>query len=94
MSCLKDVLKLRGDNYTEWRKKVDLAFVCAEVDWVMDTPQLVKPIEPVRDAKDDDAAWDQKKKDHAPVELSYVLEKQKWVNANKKCMTDTSQTYL
>ena len=55
MSCLKDVPTLRGDNYTEWRKKVDLAFVCAEVDWVVDTPQPVKPTEPVRDAKDDDA---------------------------------------
>jgi hypothetical protein len=32
MSCLKDVPMLRGDNYTEWRKKVDLAFVCPEVD--------------------------------------------------------------
>jgi hypothetical protein len=38
MSCLKDVLTLRGDNYTEWREKDDLAFVCAEVDWVVDTP--------------------------------------------------------
>jgi hypothetical protein len=37
MSCLKDVPMLRGDNYTEWRKKVDQAFVCAEVDWVVDT---------------------------------------------------------
>ena len=27
MSCLKDVPMLRGDNYTEWRKKVDLSFV-------------------------------------------------------------------
>jgi hypothetical protein len=53
----------------------------------VDTPQPVKPIEPVRDAKDDDAAWDKKKNDHAPVELAYVLENQKWVNANKKCMT-------
>jgi hypothetical protein len=35
---------------------------------------------------DDDAAWDKKKKDHAPVELAYVLENQKWVNANKKRM--------
>jgi hypothetical protein len=61
MSCLKDVPTLRGDNYTEWRKKVDLGFVCAEVDWVVDTPQLVKLIEPVRDAKDDDASWDKKK---------------------------------
>ena len=58
MSCLKDVPTLRGDNYTEWRKKVDLAFVCAEVDWVVDTPQPVKPTEPVRGAKDDDAAWE------------------------------------
>jgi hypothetical protein len=33
----------------------------------MDTPQPVKPIEPVIDAKNDDVAWD-KKKDHAPVE--------------------------
>jgi hypothetical protein len=52
----------------------------------VDTPQPVKPIEPVRDAKDDDAAWDKNKKDYAPVELAYVLENQKWVNANKKCM--------
>jgi hypothetical protein len=86
MRCIKDVPTLRGDNYTEWRNKVDFAFVCAEVDWIVDTPQLVKPIEPFRDAKDDDAAWDKKKKDHAPVELAYVLENQKWVNANKKCM--------
>jgi hypothetical protein len=56
MSCLKDVSTLRGDNYTEWRKKVDLAFVYAEVDWVVDTPQPVKLIEPVTDAKDDNAA--------------------------------------
>ena len=56
MSCIKDVPTLRGDNYTEWRKNVDLAFVCAEVDWVVDTPHLVKPTEPVRDDKDDDAA--------------------------------------
>jgi hypothetical protein len=52
----------------------------------VNTPQPVKPIGPVKDAKDDDAAWDKKKKDHAPVELAYVLENQKWVNANKKCM--------
>ena len=55
MSCLKEVPTLRGDNHTEWRKKVDLTFVYAEVDWVMDTPQPVQPPEPVRDAKDDDA---------------------------------------
>jgi hypothetical protein len=62
---------------------VDLVFVCAEVDRVVDTPHPVKPIEPVGDAKDNDAAWDKKKKEHAPVELAYVLENQKWFNANK-----------
>jgi hypothetical protein len=92
MSCLKDVPTLRGDNYTEWRKKVDLAFVCAEVDWVVDTPQPVKPVELVRDAKDDDTAWKKKKKNYAPVELEYVLENQKWVNANKKCMAFIKNT--
>jgi hypothetical protein len=59
---LMSVPTLRGDNYTEWRKKVDLTFVCAEVDWVVDTPQPVNPIELVRYAKDDDADWDKNKK--------------------------------
>ncbi|KAK1693723.1 hypothetical protein QYE76_010420 [Lolium multiflorum] len=70
MSCIKDVPTLRGDNYTEWRKKVDFAFVCAEVDWVVDTPQPAKPTDPVRADEDTDDAWAKKKRDHAPVEMS------------------------
>jgi hypothetical protein len=58
----------------------------------VDTPQPVKPIEQGRDAKDDDAAWDKRKKDHAPVELAYVLQNQKWVNAHKKCMAFIKNT--
>nr|XP_051197369.1 uncharacterized protein LOC127310768 [Lolium perenne] len=84
MSCIKDVPTLRGDNYTEWRKKVDFAFVCAEVDWVVDTPQPIKPADPVRADGDTDDAWAQKKRDHAPVEMSYALENRKWQTANKK----------
>jgi hypothetical protein len=39
MTCIKDVPTIRGDNYIEWwRKKVDFAFVFAEVDSVVDTP--------------------------------------------------------
>jgi hypothetical protein len=56
MSCINDVPSLREDNYTEWRKKVDLAFVCAEVDSVVDTLQPVKPPELVKGDKDDYAA--------------------------------------
>ena len=92
MSCIKDVPTLRGDNYSEWRKKVDLAFVCAEVDLVLDTPQPVKPKEPERVAADDDAAWEKKKRDYAPLEMSYTLENQKWQKANKKCMAFIKNT--
>ena len=82
MSCLKEVPTLRGDNHTEWRKKVELAFVCADLDWVVEKPQPVRPTEPVREATDDDVAWDKKRGDHAPVEMLYSIENQKWVNAN------------
>ena len=92
MSCLKDVPTLRGDNYAEWWKKVELAFVCAEVDWVVTTPQPVKPAEPVRASDDDDSAWQKKQLDYGPVEMGYTLENQKWVNANKKCMAFIKNT--
>uniref|UniRef100_A0A8R7UW61 CCHC-type domain-containing protein n=1 Tax=Triticum urartu TaxID=4572 RepID=A0A8R7UW61_TRIUA len=92
MSCLKDVSTLKGDNYTEWRKKVELSFVYAELDWVVDTPQLVRPTEPVREATDDNAAWDKKRGDHDPVEISYSIENKRWVNANKKCMAFIKNT--
>ncbi|XP_071681168.1 uncharacterized protein [Lolium perenne] len=92
MSCIKDVPTLRGDNYTEWRKKVDFAFVCAEVDWVVDTPQPIKPADPVRADGDTDDAWAKKKRDHAPVEMSYTLENRKWQTANKKCMAFIKNT--
>jgi len=32
MGCIKDILILKGDNYTEWKKKIDLAFILVEVD--------------------------------------------------------------
>ena len=92
MSCLKDVLTLRGDNYSEWRKKVDLAFVYADLDGAVDEPQPVRPTEPVREATDDDDAWEKKKKYHAPVEMRYSIKNQKWVNANKKCMAFIKNT--
>ncbi|XP_020185692.1 uncharacterized protein [Aegilops tauschii subsp. strangulata] len=92
MSCLKDVPTLRGDNHIEWRKKVELAFVCADLDWVLDEPQPVRPTEPVREASDDDAAWTKKRGGYAPLEMSYIIENQKWVNANKKCMAFMKNT--
>ncbi|XP_044951631.1 uncharacterized protein LOC123401840 [Hordeum vulgare subsp. vulgare] len=92
MSCLKDVPTLRDDNYSEWRKKVDMAFVCAEVDWVLEEPQPVKPPEPVRDANDTHVVWEKKQRDYASVEMSYSFSNQKWVNTNKKCLTFIKNT--
>ena len=92
MSCFKDVSTLRGDNYTEWRKKVDLAFVCADVDWVVDTLQSVNPKEPERDAAVHESSWQKKQRDHAPVEIAYTLDNQKWLTANKKCMAFIKNT--
>ena len=32
MGCIKEILTLKYDNYTEWKKKIDLPFILAEVD--------------------------------------------------------------
>ena len=55
MTCIKDVPTLKGDNYGEWRKKVDLAFICAEVDWVLSEPKPKELPAPVRAIEDSDA---------------------------------------
>jgi hypothetical protein len=54
MGFIKDIPPLKGDNYTEWKKKTDLAFVLAEVDWVVTTPCPTKPMAPVREANESD----------------------------------------
>ena len=38
MGCIKEIPTLKGDNYMEWKKKIDLAFIWAEVDWVVTSP--------------------------------------------------------
>ena len=38
MAYIKDIPTLKEDNYIEWKKKIDLAFILAEVDWVVTTP--------------------------------------------------------
>jgi len=92
MTCIKDVPTLKGDNYGEWRKKVDLAFICAEVDWVLTEPKPKEPPAPVRAAEDTDAEWQEKERDYTPLKMSYDLENRKWVNANKKCMAFLKNT--
>jgi hypothetical protein len=58
----------------------------------VDTPQPVKPTEPVRETTNDDVAWEKKKRDHAPLEMAYTLDNQKWLNAYKNCMAFIKNT--
>jgi hypothetical protein len=48
---------------------------------------LHSPPELVKGDNDDDAAWEKKQRDYAPLEMAYTLENKKWQTANKKCMT-------
>ena len=56
MGCIKEIPTLKGDNYTEWKKKkIDMAFILAEVDWVVTSPCPTKSVVPVRETKENDA---------------------------------------
>ena len=56
MGYIKEIPTLKGDNYTEWKKKIDLDFIFAEVDWVVTSPCPTKPVAPVRETNEADAA--------------------------------------
>jgi hypothetical protein len=63
MSSINKVPILNAENHKEWIRKVDLAFVCAELALVLKEPHPVQPPKPVRDEKDDDDdAWSKKKR--------------------------------
>ena len=59
MGCIK------GDNYTEWKKKIDLAFILAEVDWVVTSPCPTEHVAPVRETNEVDAVWATRERDFA-----------------------------
>ena len=53
---LLEIPTLKGDNCTEWKKKIDLAFILAEVDWVVTSPCPTEPVAPVRETNQANAA--------------------------------------
>ena len=71
MSCIKEIPTLKGDNYIEWKKKIDLTFILAGVDWVVTTPCPREPVAPVRETNEADAAWATKERDFASQRMSY-----------------------
>ena len=86
MSCIKEIPTLKGDNYIEWKKKIDLVFILAEVDWVVTTPYPTEPVALVRETNEADAVWATKERDFVSQRMSYDLEHRKWVTAHKKCL--------
>ena len=57
MGFINHIPILNGDNYGEWIKKIDLAFVCAEVDEIIKEPKPTEPPAPVRRTDETDADW-------------------------------------
>ena len=92
MGCMKEIPTLKGDNYTEWKKKIDLTFILAEVDWVVTSPCPTEPVAPVRETNKADAVWTTKERDFASQRMSYDLKHRKWVTANKKCLVVIKNT--
>ena len=87
MGCIKEIPTLKGDNYTEWKKKIDLAFILAKMEWLVTSPCPTEPVTPVRETNETAAAWITRERDFESQKMSYHLEHKKWVTTNKKCMT-------
>ncbi|XP_066160629.1 uncharacterized protein [Oryza sativa Japonica Group] len=92
MGCIKDILTLKGDNYAEWKRKLDLAFILGDVDWVLTTPCPIEPAELIRGENESDADWQKRQRDNAPLVMSYDIEQKKWSLANKKCLAVVKNT--
>jgi len=92
MAFINTIPPLKGDNYVEWRKKINMALTFAEVDWVLDTERPTQPVAPVKATYEIDDAWQKREREFAPIQMSYDLEKKKWESANKKCKTLVQNT--
>ena len=77
MGCIKEIPTLKGDNYMEWKKKIDLAFILAEVDWVVISLCPTEPVAPVRETSKADAAWATRERDFESQKMSYDLKHRK-----------------
>ena len=60
MGFINHIPTLKEDNYGEWIKKVNLAFICGEVNEMITTPKPTEPPAPVRGESDTDAEWQKK----------------------------------
>jgi hypothetical protein len=77
MMTINDIPVLKGDNYYEWYKKLDLFFIMTEMDWVLTAPVAKEPVAPVQETTETDAAWQQR-------ELAYQQSKRKYDSDHTK----------
>ncbi|XP_052167993.1 uncharacterized protein LOC127784688 [Oryza glaberrima] len=92
MGYIKDIPTLKRDNYKEWKRELDLAFILGEVDWVLTTPCSIEPAEPFRGENESDAEWQKRERDNISLILSYDIEHAKWSLANKNCLAAVKNT--
>jgi hypothetical protein len=85
MFSINDILILKGDNYNEWYRKLDLYFIMGELDWVLATPTPTEPVLPEREDTDADASWKQTELAYKKAREDYERLYAKWFPANKKC---------
>ena len=85
---------IKACNYCYFyvKKKIDLAFILAEMDWVVTSPCPTDPVAPVRKTDETDATWATRERDFESQKMSYDLEHRKWVTANKKCLAVIKNT--
>ena len=74
------------------KKRFDLVFILAEVDWVVTSPCSTECVVPVRETNEHDATWTTKERDFESQQISYALVHRKWVTANKKYLAVIKNT--
>ena len=55
-------------------KKIDLAFICGQVDWILTESCPTEPPAPVRKSKDTNDVQQKKQRDYALLKIAYDLE--------------------
>ena len=75
-----------GNNYNTWREKLEIALALSNNDLALTSPCPTKPVDPVREAKETDAAFATRQRDHALVRMTYDLDRAKWDSSNRKCL--------
>ena len=84
MMFISSISPLNGNNYNAWREKLDIAFALSDNDLALTSPYPTKPVDPMREANETNAAFATRQRDHASVIMKYDLDRVKWGSSNRK----------